>query len=333
MRPVVFFNRTKWQSPGHPLTMRMIHPLALLLVTLFSTPGIQTTVADDKQPTPLQNRKQPRSGKAPAFVRLTRDKDKKLVALETAVVRYVPKTPTDAGVTVDLIGAIHVADSTYYDQLNKMFARYDAVLYELVAPSGTRIPKDTKVKARNAISGLQLSMKRMLELEFQLEKIDYSPKNFVHADFSPEEFSQSMKNRGESFSQMLFRMLGQSLATQSKNSNDANTALLFAFFAQNRALKLKQALAPQFEDLDGQLGVLGGPQGSTIITERNKRALEVLKREINAGKKNLAIFYGAGHLADMEHRLIKDFAMKRTQESWVAAWSLKPVKKRKARQP
>ena len=54
---------------------------------------------------------------------------------------------------------------------------------------------------------------------------------------------------------------------------------------------------------------------------------------IKVGKKNLAIFYGAGHLADMEHRLIKDFAMKRTQESWVAAWSLKPVKKRKARQP
>lgn len=313
--------------------MRMLHSLSVLLVTLVPTVGIQRIFADDNQPTETQNSKQPRPGKTPAFVRLTRDKNEKLVALETAVVRYVPKTPKDAELAVDLIGAIHVADTTYYEQLNKMFSGYDAVLYELVAPSGTRIPKGTKVKASNAISGLQLSMKRMLELEFQLEQIDYSPKNFVHADFSPQEFSQSMKDRGESFSQMLFRMLGQSLATQSKNSNDANAALLFALFSQNRALKLKQVLAQQFEDLDGQLSILGGPQGSTIITERNKRALTVLKKEIKDGKKKLAIFYGAGHLADMERRLIKDFAMKRTQESWVPAWSLKPPKKRQPRQP
>ncbi|MBB75894.1 MAG: hypothetical protein CMJ75_15410 [Planctomycetaceae bacterium] len=311
--------------------MRILHSLALLLGTLVPSAGIPSTFADDNQTS--QSRQQPQADKTPAFVRLTRDKEKKLVALETAVVRYVPKTPTDTGLTVDLIGAIHVADKSYYAQLNKMFSRYDAVLYELVAPSGTRIPKGTKVKARNAISGLQLTMKRMLELEFQLEQVDYSPKNFVHADFSPLEFSQSMKDRGESFSQMLFRMLGQSLATQSKTNNDANAALLFAFFSQDRALKLKQVLAQQFEDLDGQLSVLGGPQGSTIITERNKRALAVLKKEIKDGKKKLAVFYGAGHLADMERRLIEDFTMKRKQESWVSAWSLKPLSRRHTRQP
>ena len=110
--------------------MRMLHSLSVLLVTLVPTVGIQRIFADDNQPTETQNSKQPRPGKTPAFVRLTRDKNEKLVALETAVVRYVPKTPKDAELAVDLIGAIHVADTTYYEQLNKMFSGYDAVLYD-----------------------------------------------------------------------------------------------------------------------------------------------------------------------------------------------------------
>lgn len=36
------------------------------------------------------------------------------------------------GVTVTLIGAVHVADSAYYDELNDLFKSFDAVLYEMV---------------------------------------------------------------------------------------------------------------------------------------------------------------------------------------------------------
>ena len=297
--------------PGVHSPMRTIHLLAFLLVTFMPTAGVPTALADKNKPLadknkPAASRKntKSKSKQKPTFVRLRRDDRGQPVALETSIVSYVPRDQTSGELVVDLIGAIHVADTSYYERLNKIFTRYDAVLYELIAPSGTRIPKGTKVEARNAISGIQLGMKRMLELDFQLERIDYSKNNLVHADFSPQEFSQSMKDRGESFSQMFFRILGQSLATQNKSAGDANTALLLAFFSSNRALKLKQALAPQFEDLEGQLTVLGGPQGSTIITERNKRALEVLKQEIKSGKKKLAIFYGAGHLEDMERRLI-----------------------------
>lgn len=36
------------------------------------------------------------------------------------------------GVTVTLIGAVHVADSAYYDELNDLFKSFDTVLYEMV---------------------------------------------------------------------------------------------------------------------------------------------------------------------------------------------------------
>ncbi len=37
-----------------------------------------------------------------------------------------------AGVSVELVGAIHIADATYYDKLNEIFKGYDALLFELV---------------------------------------------------------------------------------------------------------------------------------------------------------------------------------------------------------
>ena len=52
--------------------------------------------------------------------------------------------PSARDVVVDLIGAVHVGEKAYYEALNKQFEDYDAVLYELVAPEGTRVPKGAK---------------------------------------------------------------------------------------------------------------------------------------------------------------------------------------------
>ena len=170
-------------------------------------------------------------------------------------------------------------------------------------------------------------MKTMLELEHQLDCVDYTKANFVHADMSPEEFNKTMENRGESFMQMFLRMMGQGMAQQAINeekgiAGTSDMAILFALFSPDRARQLKIAMADQFENLEGQMAVLDGPEGSTIITERNRKAFEVLDRELKAGKKKIGIFYGAGHLPDMEKRLETDLGMTRDQEKWITAWSL-----------
>ena len=76
----------------------------------------------------------------PKFIRVRRSDKGKPLAMETSVVRYV--SPERPGVKVDLVGAIHIGDKSYYDELNKLFDSYDVVLYELVAPEGTKIPKE-----------------------------------------------------------------------------------------------------------------------------------------------------------------------------------------------
>jgi hypothetical protein len=173
-------------------------------------------------------------------------------------------------------------------------------------------------------------MKDMLALEHQLQLIDYTKGNMVHADMSPDDFAKSMADRNESFFTMFFRMMGQAMAQQSLQQGKSKTNdfdMLAALFDRNRSLALKRIMAEQFETMDGAMSALEGPEGSTIITERNKVALKVLGEQIAAGKKRIAVFYGAGHLNDMEKRLIADFGLKRSGEQWVNAWNLRPAAK------
>ena len=146
---------------------------------------------------------------------------------------------------------------------------------------------------------------------------------------TPDEFSKSMKDRGESFTQMFFRMMGQSIATQSNQaSRGGDAALLVAMLTRDHR-KIRRLMAEQLDGMEGQLAALNGDSGSTIITERNRRAFDVLKEQIAKGKRRIAVFYGAGHLPDMEERLLKDFRMKRKDEIWLTAWSLADPKKDK----
>jgi hypothetical protein len=266
------------------------------------------------------------------WVQLKLDENQQPVALEVAIVRYVrPKyarMPADkVPEYVDLVGAVHIGDKKYYDQLNRRFRTYDALLYELVAPQGTVVEKGRGTSNTNPLGAMQNGLKTILDIEHQLERIDYTRPNFVHADFSPDEFMKSMENRNESFVQLYFRLIGQALAQQSQQAAQGQSAdvdIMSALLSQDRPRMLKIALAKQFQSLEEALTSLSGPEGSTLITERNKRALEVLRRQQQRRKRKIGIFYGAGHLSDMSNRLEKQFGLVPMGIEWLEAWDLRP---------
>jgi hypothetical protein len=275
------------------------------------------------------------------FVRLVRDDDEQPEALETAISRYVSDGSDEelTGVTVDLIGAVHIAEPSYFERLNELFDDYDVVLYELVAPKevteGNRFQKgagrrgggEAGERETSAVDGIQFGMAAMqagmtelLELEFQLDHIDYQRDNFVHADMSPDDFAASMEKRGEN----VWTMIGQAILQQStKKSGSSDLDLLFALFDDDRALKMKRLMAEQFEDLELAMAGFDGEDGSTIITERNKVVIEALQEQIAGGKKKIAIFYGAGHFPDMERRLVEDLGLELEDQRWLMAWDLR----------
>lgn len=295
--------------------------IAVLLIAALNVPASWSA-----EPATTNDNTAAEGGKAelPAFIRVQRDDSEQPLSMDTAVVTYKAEGDKHRDVVVDLIGAVHVADADYYQQLNKLFESYDVLLYELVAPEGTRVPKGGRKEGGSAIGSLQGGLKSVLDLEFQLEQIDYTKANFVHADMSPEEFAKSMKDRGESIFQIILKAMGQSAAQQASGRGGiSDFDLLLALMAKDRAFRLKRIMAQQFENMETAVSIFEGEEGSTIITERNKKCLEVLQKEIDKGHKRIGIFYGAGHLPDMEQRLSDDFGLKRAAETWLVAWDLK----------
>ena len=261
------------------------------------------------------------------FMKVTKPEGKKQpVSYDTAIMKFVDEK-NDA--EIDLIGAVHVGDKEYYTELNEIFKRYDAVLYELVAEENTRPIKPSDKSGddnhKSVLSSIQSSMGNTLALDHQLDHIDYHATNMVHADLSPSEFARRVSDRGD-IVQMLYRImvLGIKKSGQEAQKDELRMQgrLLGSFFASDPALSLKRVLAEEtMSQMDDATWVIGG-EGSAIITDRNAAALKVLKQELKNGKKKIAIFYGAAHLAEFAKSLEKDFLMKYAGTDWVIAWDL-----------
>ena len=238
-------------------------------------------------------------------------------ALQVAIVSYTAKDGTE-DVRVDLVGAIHVGDADYYAELNRRFENYESVLYELVAPEGTVVTPETESKS--AISSLQRGMRTVLGLAYQLEEVNYMQPNFVHADLTPDQMSASMDERGES----LYTYFWQAFFAAHREMNKDPLGLkgiksISAAFNTDSDNPLKVMLAHDFADLDRFDGMFGEDSASAIIGARNERAIEVLRSELDDGKRNIAIFYGAAHMRDLENRLLElGFSVGET--TWLDAW-------------
>lgn len=256
------------------------------------------------------------------FIRIRSNSKKKPQSLETSVTRYEGKNAQGESFYVDLVGVVHIGEPEYYESFNKLFESYDAVLYELVAPEGTVIPKGGRMdEGLNPIAALQKGLQSVLELEFQLDHVDYTKPNFVHADMSPEEFLESMTANDESFGKYFLRAIGQSIAQQ--NSGELNQAdLLLSVFSEDPTMDLRRIMAKQMKDIEGGMMIFRGKDGSTIITHRNQKALEVLREQIDSGKKKIAVFYGAGHMPEMQRQMMEKFQMQRAGRFWMVAWNL-----------
>jgi hypothetical protein len=263
------------------------------------------------------------------FLRVRRDASGEPEAMETAIVRYVP-AEGKGDLKVDLIGCVHIAQRSYYAKLNKRFQQYDVVLYELVAPRGTRIPKGGERDGTNPLVLVQQMAESMLDLESQTEHIDYMKENFVHADMSPDEIAEAMRKRGDDGMSLLLSAVAEMTRQQNLRQQDGaeekakseSFDLLSLLLDPNPALKLKRMLADQFEEF-GPAG-LGDSLNTLLIEDRNEAAMRVFQTELAKGHKRIAIFYGAGHMADFEKRLTSDFGLKRQSIEWMPAWNLRP---------
>jgi len=259
--------------------------------------------------TPAEDRPQPTD-----FIRV--DEDQSAAHLQTAITRY-DKGP----VTVDLLGAVHIADRSYYDRLNKAFEHYEVVLFELIG--GERLvdgkfPADTSLNDPEirSLHELMARMAAFLQLTRQLEVIDYSKTNFIHADLTLEEFEERQRQNDES-------IFGFALAAtqnaQNKGLATPNLARMLAALLSGNSNALKLEMMSQLGSGDDQIAALAGE--NVIISDRNRKCLDALNQQIASGKKRIAVFYGAAHFPDFENRLLEE-GFARSGQRWLTAWNV-----------
>ncbi len=255
----------------------------------------------------------------PTVLRFVED-DAGHCALESAVLSY-----RRGEVSVDLYAAVHVAEAAYYQSLNHAFAGYDAVLYEMVKPRGMvpAKPDPSRPATTNGITAIHRIMQRATQLAFQMDQIDYTPANFVHADLDWETFAEAMTANNE-LSGILLRSYAAAAAGEQTTAVRPEVLMgqfMLALSDPKQARELKYMLAREFANLEKMTESLNGPDGGVLLGKRNRAAIEVLGDTIARGKKHVAIFYGAAHLPDLGKRL-EALGFEYQQTKWLTAWDI-----------
>jgi len=259
------------------------------------------------------------AGEPPDYIRYT--EDARSARLEIAIKTFT----MPSGKKVDLVGAVHIADDAYYQELNKRFDSYDTVLFELVGDP-KRLTENAPLTGGGTVSSIQQAAGRYLNLTFQLGAIDYTKKNMVHADATMEEFETMQKERGETMLSLFARAMQAQLNGQMDSAamGELDTfGLIRILISPDSAAAFKKALAKSFGQMEVLTAAIEGKDGTAILGGRNAVVVNKIK-EVLAQKKQrrIAVFYGGAHMPGIESSLINDMKAKASGEEWLAAWTM-----------
>lgn len=309
-------------------------PLSAILISL----GFHTASFADDMPAakPAAEEKKEAKEPLPDYIRYA--EDDKSVRLEIAVKTF----SMPSGQKVDLIGVVHIADATYFAELNKRFDAYDSVLFELVGdPERLTENKPLTEEQKKhqpgggAISFIQQALSKHLKLTFQLGAIDYTKKNMVHADTTAEEFEKMQKERGESMMTLFFRAMKAQLSGEIDTTamGELDTfGLIRILMSKDSAAEFKKVLAKMFDQSESMTALMEGPEGSVILSGRNEVVVKKIKEVLTDEKqRRIAVFYGGAHMPGIEGSLLKELGAKPAGEEWLAAWTM--PKEEKAEMP
>lgn len=286
--------------------------------------------------------------------------DAQTVQLQIAVRKFLPAR--GPGPAVWLAGASHIGETNYYASLQTHLDTQTLVLYEGVGEHPRKPRHRAGINSSNApppmaraspdpASGgasLQVTMARSLGLVFQLQAIDYERTNFRNSDLTIDQIQALMQPERKavsggagsgqarradaddsSFQDLLGAMDGSSVFGTLASG-------IFQIIGSSAKLQAmtKLALIEVFGQIRGDMAQMQGlpPEMKrlfeVLIRERNKTVIADLKEELqHAGHADsIAVFYGAGHLVDMEKRLRHDLRYVPVDEFWLPVFSVNTEK-------
>ncbi len=165
-----------------------------------------------------------------------------------------------------------------------------------------------EVMALSDDDGLQAQLADALGMEFQLEVMDYGKPNWRCSDMDMDQLNRALSERG-----LNFEMLGGTLAGSSMPARVIKLLLgvikmADSFMSGAITDTFKVVMIEMLGDValtDASLKQLGAGFAEVIIVDRNNVTMADLKAIIDTEPEvgSVAIFYGAGHMADFDEQL------------------------------
>jgi len=264
--------------------------------------------------------------------------------LQVAVRRFVPRSTHQPEIW--LVGAMHIGEPAFYKSLQEILDARTVVLFEGVNTDHhvrqaddshpATPPPPFKPKAPAASAGgysMQGQLATSLGLVFQLEAINYDRAHFLNSDLSIQKLQEIMMQTGgggpagqkgkESLDAVIHIMDGNSLMGYLVKSG-------MEFIASNPKLQAMAKLS-LVETIGGTKGDLSDMQSvpsdmrelmKVLIVNRNQKVISDLKLQIlkhHDCHQSIAVFYGAGHMEDMENRLSSELHYAPFDQVWLDA--------------
>lgn len=224
----------------------------------------------------------------------------------------------------------------------------------------TKKLKGSRSRGFNILGCIQRQMARILMLDFQLDCLDYQAENWYHADLDYETFKLLQLEKGESlftFARDMTLKSTKAMVQPSipKDLDPWRSKLLWASrvlpmplvglliigsvcadvgsqppeypelealsmldFGAAMKVFLAKRLTSEFTQVTADV-----EESSVIIGERNRAAIEALRRAIDEGHNRIAILYGGGHMPDLGRRLREEFDLLPSRVQWITAWSIR----------
>jgi len=262
------------------------------------------------------------------------------VSLDVVVRDLLPVRRTDP--VVRLVGVTHLGTADYYRDLETLLKREPLVLFEGVGAANKRFQSGDEGRY-----SLQPALAKALGLRFQLQSIDYSPTNFVNSDLTIARLQEILlgqegtkkaggdaegEGQASSLNDLMSVMDGTSWA-------GAFVRLGVAFIGASPQLQatVRLVLIETLGTMEGDMAQASGmPEEmrrlmEVLIRERNTTVIRDVERAIQRGRRSssmrlrsLAVFYGAGHLPDLERRICGELGYRPGLDVWHTAFDVNP---------
>lgn len=171
---------------------------------------------------------------------------------------------------------------------------------------------------------LQAQLAAALDLEFQLDAINYDRTNWICSDMTMDELERAFTKRGLDFGPIGSTLAGSSLPGRIVKGLLKVVALLDSMTEGAITDTFKVCLIEMLGNeqiMEQAMTQFGEGFGEVIIGERNQIVMDDLKELLcgaDADTETIAIFYGAGHLPDFEQRL-RELGYAPAETQWLRA--------------